>query len=183
MSRWPFFVSLLWVPVAATAAEVPVDRQAMLIARVLSYDANQPARVADGLKALVLHDASDPSSLTLARDISKVLESTTVSGVAIVARSASYSSASALESLVGRDTFDFIYVCDGLEGAIPSIVSVANKLRVPTFAGRSKYVELGVAVGIVPDAKKSRLVVHLAQAKSQGMMLSASVLGLAKVIR
>lgn len=78
---------------------------------------------------------------------------------------------------------NMIYVTAGLEAAIPQIKAAGVALQASTVSHVRDHVVAGIAVGIVVDQRKPKIVVNLKAAQAVGMDLDAEMLGFAEVIR
>ncbi|MBI4821496.1 MAG: DUF4154 domain-containing protein [Deltaproteobacteria bacterium] len=174
---WALLLGLVALP---ARAELPPERQAAILARILSYDRAQPDRARDGLVAVVLH-ASDEAAAAAA--MATALGVMNVNRVSISAQAAPFSSLAELAVTLSERKVDFIYVTPLLEAHVAEISELAEKLKVPVLSGKRSHLDLGCAVAITEAANQPHLAVHLERSKRQGMKLSATVLSLAEVIR
>ena len=185
---WIILIGLVWFAPAVTALadDVPSDRQAMILARALAYDTKLKDRVGETLTIAVLYRQGDSDSEDVRDDMVKAFEKTAklkVQGLPMNVVTIAFSDGASLEASITRAEVDAIYLSSGLDGGLREIISVARKKDISTLSGQKKYIEAGVAIGVVLQKRKPSIMVNLPATQAEGMNLMSDLLKLAKVIR
>lgn len=164
-------------------AEVPMNVQAAIFSKVLSYDANLDNRSAKGITMAVVVDQQTKNRQnqisTKFRSFLKKSFPKHSSDVRIV-----FFSAPSFSADIANAQTNLIYLPDGsADKTIKSSVDLANSQRIPLLSGSEKAIHLGGAVGVTIEGSKPKIVINLAKSKKQGMKLSAKVLQIAKIVK
>jgi hypothetical protein len=177
----------LWSANARAEETVPVDIEAAIHLKVLSFDSNMVARPGDRLVIAVVHEPSDAESVkqsaairgafsTLARKVSVQRKTVSVVGVP-------YSPLTLAADLAAQRA-DVIYVCAGIpRDAIGAITVAARPRNAPTLTNTRYGVQSGLAIGVVRVDDKPKIIVNLAAVKYLGMKLNPALLRLAEVLQ
>ncbi|HEY3446045.1 MAG TPA: YfiR family protein [Myxococcales bacterium] len=185
--RWALAVvaALFWVAPAALAEEpeVPVGVQAELLAKVVAYDRNLPARAGDQVRTLVVSKAKDADSARAAAQFQEALKAQgPIAGLPHSEEAHTFSSAAELAEAAKSKKISVVYLSSGFSddelAAIGAAVGEADLLTVSAVAS---YVRKGVVLGFDLVSGKPKLVIDLTRASRQHVALSASVLRLMTV--
>lgn len=179
-------LACLQVPAALGAEEVPADRQVLILTRALAYDSNLKNRAGKEVTIAVLgkpgHAGSEASAAALTAAF-RSLSNVKVQGLAMRTTQVRWEGTAALDSAVGAQGVDVIYVCPGFGGEVAEIIALSRRRQVLTLAASADYVDRGMALGVFPIEGRPTIVVHLAGSRAEGAAFGSDLLKLAKVIR
>jgi hypothetical protein len=171
---------------AVAEAAVPVDKQAIVLLRILAYDKNLPQRAGDRIVIGIVH-ADSKAARGAAEAMHAALEAQTrritVSGklvtVVVIANS------SGLRRTLGDLGVTAVYLTSGLGDALPEISRACRAVGALSFTDDLSYLQRGVAIGFGLDERQSRIriLVDLIEARAEGARLSTELLRLVKVVR
>lgn len=164
---------LLLASLAALAAPEPVvDRMALVLVRVLAYDASlEPS----GPLKIGVFPASSADGVAVITTLNG-LAGVTVAGRPI----------GAPRALAGDDLprelagLDAVVVCTGADEQLAALAVAARAAHVPLLTVRAEYVGRGAALGVRADGPRLTLLVDLGEAVAQGSAFSADMLQLAE---
>ncbi len=179
------FIVGVVTPRVVSAGGVPVDRQALILIRALAYDRNLTSRAGDELTVAVAYKFGDATSKAAADKVSSAFKATKklkVQGLSIRVVKAAIGRDD-LEAITKKNGVDAIFLCPNLEGELPKITALSQRVGVTTLGASREYAERGVSIVVVAKKKKASLVVNLPSAKAEGMNLSSELLELADVIK
>lgn len=172
------------LPRGARADEqVPLGRQAELIAKVAPYDRAFAERAGDAARVLVVHRGGDDESTHAARELQSALGSVgNVGGLAVSVSLAPYRDAPAVAQAVRDQRIAILYLAPKLLDECGAIAAALAGGSVLSVAGDAAYVSRRIVLGFELVSGKPKLVVHLDQAKQQGVSFRAEALKLMRVI-
>jgi hypothetical protein len=171
---------------AATAADVPAERQALVLVRALAYDGNLQGRANGEVTLGVLARTGHPASDRMAGEVDRAfaaLGTLKVQGLPIRSVRLAYTTAAALAAAVRTQGVDAIYVCPGLEGELDAIVGVTRSQKVISMAAQEALVHKGVSLGVFLVDGKATIFVNLPASKLEGVDFGSDLLRLARVIK
>jgi hypothetical protein len=168
---------------AASAEEsVAAELEATLHLKILSYDRNLKKRSGGKLVIGVLGRADDrgASGAAVATAFRELAKKVTVQEMkpAVVELTLDGSD---LQERLRAQGVTVVYLAPGLEGSVAEIDEAARGVGAATLTGRRSGVDAGVAVAVIADGKKPKIVINLPVAKKLGMDLDPSLLKLAEV--
>jgi hypothetical protein len=178
------FVVAIWP--LTSRAEIPPERQALILTRALSYDDNLKSRAGDAVVVAVLFKSGNPASEAMADATArafKALEGVKVQNLPFKTIKYSYTGKDALNAAIGAQGIDALYVCAGLDTEAQSIREVARKDHVLTIGSREDLVEHGMSLGVFTLDSKPTITVNLAASREEGAAFSSELLRLAHVLR
>ncbi len=170
----------------AQAAEVPVARQATILARALAYDNRLKERAGASLSIAVVYSAGDAESKKHSTEIGvalRELQKLTLQGLKLSVVDIGYTGAKALADKVSADGIDALYVCTGLDGDVAAIQGVAEQLQILTLGGTKRYVEKGMVLGVFSRDGAPAIFLNLPASKRVGAAFSSDLIRLASVIQ
>ncbi|WP_224373008.1 YfiR family protein [Hyalangium versicolor] len=173
---------------AAMAAEdLPPDRQAALMLRVLPYDRNLRERAPEAVTIAVLYREGRAESEAYGLDMAAALQDAArgaqIRGLPVRIVSIPYASPEALEAAVSRSQVTAVYFCPGLTDAEESILGVTQRYKVLSFSGRESDVRQGLSIGLLRRGSKAGLLVNLRAAIAEGAELQPEMLAVSEVLR
>lgn len=171
---------------ANAAAEIPVERQVMVLSRALSYDSELKTRAGTEIVVGVLTKPGNADSAAMGVAVLggfKLLANVRISGLTLTAKNLSYTNPTALLAAATSEQVDVIYVCVGLDSDLPAIIEVARKRQNLTLGSSLDQVTKGLALGVFVLEGKPTVYVNLTAARSEGAALSTELLRIAKVIK
>ncbi|MEJ7728368.1 MAG: YfiR family protein [Polyangiaceae bacterium] len=171
---------------AARAEEVsvPVELQAELFVKVAAYDRSFAARAGDRARVVVVSNADDDGSKTVAAQMTRALAGIdTIGGIPKEVSAHSFTSAAAIAELCHARRPAIVYFAPGIDRAVPAIASALSGVDVLSLAAVPDYVARGIVLGAELASGKPKLLIHLPQARSQNVQLSPELLKLMKVYK
>jgi hypothetical protein len=166
----------------AADASVPVSVQADLVSKVPTYDRAFRERAGGRVHVLVLSNPNSSDSTRVANFIQAALaREAAIGGLPQEVTIASYSNAAALGTECKKRSISILYVTPGFDSELEAICAVVQPLGVMTFSGVPDYVRRCIVVGFELQEGRPKLLVHLGQAKKNGIRFSSGLLRLAKV--
>lgn len=171
----------------AARADNAMDKQALVMVRVLAYDRLVGQRAGKRVVIGVVRDPANASSRraadAMAYALRAVSQNLTVAGkpIVVVDLMAGGTLADRLRVL----QVSALYLAPGLERELDFIATAARVHACLTFSDRSSYLRHGLAVALGTDGQKRRITisVDLAAAREQGAMLAAELLRVAEVVK
>jgi uncharacterized protein DUF4154 len=182
--------ALVLVALAGSApvrAEVPPDKQAMVLLRLLAYDRQLARKTSSRVVVAVVRDDGDAVSRRSASAMTAALRSgakaVTVIGkpVVVVEIAAGPLFADRLRNL----EVDALFLAAGLDAEAAEVTRAARARPCLTFGEKPSYLRYGVAIVLGTDQPQRRITisVDLEAARAQGARLSAELLRVAKVVK
>jgi hypothetical protein len=166
----------------AELVSVPIELQAELLAKVLVYDRNMPARAGDRAQVLVLESGSDGESGRFASRMQAALHLLPqIGGFSHDERIVEYSGATDLAQQCRAQRAAILIVSPGLGDQIAAISDALDGIALLTVAAVPDYVQKGLVLGFDVISGKPKLLVHLGHARKQHVDLRAEVLKLMMV--
>lgn len=167
----------------AEEVPVPIDLQVDLLVKVAAYDKHMPARAGDRVRVLLLTRAGDPESTRMATQVTRALAAKDViAALPHEETTARFTDGPALARRIAASRLSIVYFMPGFsDDEIVSAAAALFGVDVLTVAAFPRYVPGGVVLGFDIVSGKTKLLVHLAQAKRQRVALSADILSLMRV--
>lgn len=161
---------------------VPIQLQVELLAKVVAYDRNFAARVQGTVQVLILTRAGDSSSEHAARHLEAAFERVERLGdFPHTQRTVHFQDAASLGKLCRERSVDIVYVTPGLENQLSQIVGVLTGLDLLSVSASPTHVPERVVLGFDLVSGKPKLLIHLGQARLQGVSFRSDLLKLARV--
>lgn len=182
----------LFLPLLAPAVaggqdlRLPVDKRIAILFKALTYDHRLKERCADGLRIGVVALAGNQESMAVAGETLEEMRTNSgvkVAGLQLVAELVQISSGDELKGSLQSRGLNILYLSSGLEPALPSIFSLAEKHKLLTITGEAGYAQAGAAISAVLREEKPKILVHAGAASDQGAVMDARLLRLAEVIQ
>src|SRR5690349_9295645 len=115
MSVKRFLIGMaLLVGAGEARADIPADRQAVILTRALSYDNNLRGRAGDTVVVAVVYRSGNPASEAMADSVFKAfktLEGVKIQDLPFHPVKVAYTGKDALRSAVGAQGIDALYAC------------------------------------------------------------------------
>ena len=161
---------------------MPIALQVELLSKVVAYDRNFAARVQGSVQVLILTRAGDSTSEHVARHLEASFDRLERLGNLPQAhRAAHFQDAASLSKLCRERSIDIVYLTPGLEDQLPQIVAALTGLDLLSVSANPAHVQARVVLGFDLVSGKPKLLVHLGQAKLQGVAFRSDLLKLARV--
>jgi uncharacterized protein DUF4154 len=179
-------VLALLVGMAPARADDDVQAKArtLLMLRILAYDHALKQRAGERLSIVVLHHPTNPVSLRRRDEILDSftgLEKIRVGGLPIVVNTVPFGDPALVAAAARALRPAAIIVCPGLTDDVAAISALARAGTMLSFASSETELRLGLAVAIVPDDKRDRIIINLAASRAEGVKFDAVLLQLASV--
>jgi hypothetical protein len=172
----------------AQAAELGLKHLTVLLLRILTYDRRLLAR-SGGKSApiLIVYHRNDQPSETMHSDVANTLEdlapTVTVAGMRLEVASLGYNNVAELDARMAAIRPVAMFVCSGLNDAVPGLAAAARKRAVLTMTLNPAYVRSGLSIGLAPGDDRVNILVNLPASRAEGAELDAALLRLAEVYR
>jgi hypothetical protein len=167
-------------------ADATDDRRALVLLRVLAYDNHLGERVGDEVRIVIVYPAGDGGAAESARWIAAFanVRKLKVDGRPVVVTAHRFETAKLLERALQDQHAAALVACDGLTTAIAirDLAALTRAHKALSFSTRETDVVGGIAVGVVPGAKRDELVVNLQAAAAEGARFDAGLLQLARTV-
>ena len=164
-------------------AEVPAEKQAIIILRILAYDHALADRAGVAVKLAVVHGDS-AAGLACASRMRTALDAL-VNRVVVTGKRLEVQTMSAIgmsgHSLTERG-IAVLYMCGGAEIHLPAVVKAARIARVLTFTDQPQYLAHGLSIALSDDRARVGILVNLVAARAEGARLAGQLLRLSKVV-
>jgi hypothetical protein len=179
------FVFATAAPAQSSAAS-PVEREAAIVVRALSYEKTLGERVGKGRVGIgILYRAERAASERCAREWRAAFG--TIANVKVQDRPIAVSSLPYTQETAARgaQTSDVhvLVVCDELGAELGDIARLARTQRILTVGTAFAYVEQKLTLGVFQSEGKYRIVVNLRAAGEERVHFSSAMLKLARIIR
>lgn len=162
---------------------VPLVRQAELVAKVAPYDRAFAGRAGDAARVLVTFRDGDGESVHAAKTLERAFSDLgSIGGLPVQVSTAPFKGAAALAQACRDQKIAIVYVGPKLLDEAPAIATALSGGSVLSVGGDPDYVAKRIVLGFELVSGKPKLVVHLEQAKAQGVAFKAEVLKLMRVI-
>jgi hypothetical protein len=175
----------LTVGSATAFAQVPVDNQAKLVLRILSFDQKLVERAEGELRIAVIYrpgsDESERAQREMAAELETLAKKQSVAKLNVKVVPLAFSGS--LQSDLDRNKISAAYVCPGMETELGAISKAARAAGALTFSGVEQFARNGLAVALVRRDSKIGIVVNLPASRAEGADLHAGLLNVAEVLR
>ena len=179
-------LSVLSVRGYANDLTVPLDLQAKLFLKALTYDKNLKKQDDNHLTIGVLHFPGQPQSKECATGFYEILEmfkDKTISGLGIQTVLYEYDTPELFRKMISREGVDVVYIAAGPKARISEVIRITQSEKVFSCTGVVDYVtESGVSMSVGVLNKKPRIYLNLSSAKAEGADLGAQFLRITKIV-
>lgn len=156
---------------------------ASLLLRAMAYDRALKTRGSGPIRLTVLHGVEEGER---AHSLADAFRAAAPRGIADRALEVDVLPFGGLKDLVGRvdrGEIGALFVTEGLEKQLSTILQVSRNRRIPTLTDHPGIVARGVSLGVYLEESQPKLMINLRATRAEGMDLSASVLQLARIVR
>ncbi len=169
---------------SARADDIPADKRALIMLRVLAYDRNLAERAGEVITIAVVYRIGDVASEKLAGDLVAAIGAAerSVGGRPVRATAMKFS-VETLERDLGRASATAVYVCPGLSGEVGRIAATTRKGSILSFAQEEESVKQGLSIGLLRRGDRVAIMVNLEAARAESASLAAELLRLAEVVK
>lgn len=174
-------------PWSARAADLPPEKQVLLLVRALSFDRALPSRVGDiAVVAIAFkpgHAASEDARRSFLAAMAKLPATTTLAGKPVKAVALPFLDAATFNSRLRESNAVALYVTPGLSEAAADLSSAARTARLLSFTSTEALVNAGLSIGLLMEGQKPRLLVNVNASKAEGAELDSALLRVAEVVK
>jgi YfiR/HmsC-like len=186
MSVKAFVIGLLLAGGSLPArADIPPERQAVILTRALSYDNNLKGRAGDTVVLAVVYKGGNAASESMADGVFhafKPLEGVKIQDLPFKVVKVAFTGKDALRSAVSSQGIDALYTCVGLENELGSVRDLGRAQHVLTIGTRESDVTAGLSLGVFITDGKAMINVNLPASREEGAAFSSELLRLARVL-
>lgn len=173
------------LPLFAQDMPVPVQVQASLLPKILSFE-RQASKQSRSVKVIgILFQSNVRTSLVCAKEFAEAIPRFMQSddGTPVECRMMEFSSKADLLSELNDDSgIDLIYVTPLRSVDIGAIGRVLQSHRLLSYTGVPAYVDAGLALGVDVAGNRPKIVVNLPVARVAGAEFSSQLLKISRVV-
>jgi len=160
-------------------ADVPQSKQALILLKALSYDANLRPRAGGRLVLGALY--TDAATKRRAARMNEEFDglAARVQGMLLNTSLIEFSTPEALAQAISDQGIDVLYVPSGLDAQILAIRGVARQTHVLSIGAEPGYVSSGLSLGVFTVDGKIQIVLNEAAASASGASFQGEILDLA----
>jgi len=163
---------------------VPVDLQASLLAKVVTYDRNLAERAGDRVHTLLVGKSKDPTSMPFVRQMRQALgDIDTFGSYPHDEQIVEFTDAAALAEKCRSERISIVYLGPGLHDDIDAIRNALEPLSILTVSASAEEVLRGIVLGFDLVQGKPKLVIHLPQARKQHVNMQSDLLKLMRIVQ
>lgn len=173
------------VSVVAQEMQVPVELQAALVLKALSFQRSLPERAGEEIVVGVAYQGRYARSVETKEDLLRAVTrmgDQQVAGIPVRWLTIDLGQTSALVEELHRLSIDVLYVCPLRALAISALSQAARQAKVLTCTGVPSYVYEGLALGVGLKGDRPQLLINLEAARAEGADFDARLLKLCKVL-
>jgi hypothetical protein len=161
---------------------VPIQLEAQLFAKVLTYDKSFPERAGQLARVLLVMKKDHADSARVASQMQAALRSIAhIGGIPHEEIVVTFAGAVALGDLVKASSAAAVFFGPGFDDDVDAITKALDGHDVLTAGSVPEYVPHGIVLGFDVVSGSPKLLVHLTQAKRQHVSLRADLLRLARI--
>ncbi len=175
----------LWPLLAVHPAQASKNRNAAILARVLSFELSLDERVGPSVGVAVIYKRGDPASEANAEEWLQglaELAAVRIKDRPFFAIKVVYAP-DALRAAIDQGGIDVLLVADGLTAESEVIAKLARAKHVLTAGNAASYVERDMTLCVTEQGGNIKIIVNLNAAHLEGIRFSSSLLKLATIIR
>jgi hypothetical protein len=163
---------------------VPVELQASLLPRILSFQRLGPQGRNDNITVGILHQSQVRSSFVCANEIAEHLPRflKNPDGSAASCVLIEYVSQADLSHRISVEGVTLVYVAPLRSVDINELAKLLQNRHLLSFTGVPSYVEEGLVLGVETVGNHPKIVVNLSAARAAGVELSSQLLKLSRVV-
>ena len=184
----PAVVAVLLSTMAASSTawgDVPPQRQAAVLGRVLAYDRSMKERAGDSVVVAVLyragHGPSEDCALQMFEGF-RTIERFVLHGLPFKTTRIPYDAGGDWRQTLRTAGVDALYVCQGLDDDIDTIAAAARQRKITTMGARQHFVTRALSLGVFESDNKPVIVLNYAVSKEEGAVFGNDLMSVAKVI-
>jgi hypothetical protein len=157
---------------------LPVEVQAPLLVKILSFDQSGPGGTGDPRVVAVVYQGRNRVSAEVARDMGTRLEATGSIRTLLI----DLDRTPDLGDALARIKASALYIAPLRAIKVDDLAAASRDGQVVSLTGVPGYVDQGLAVGLELSAGRPQVVINLGASRAQGARFSAQLLKLARVV-
>lgn len=161
---------------------VPLELQAHLLAKVMSYDRNLATRAGSRVNIAVVGMPSEPTSMPVARQMRQMLDSLGDFELPHDVQILQFTNASDLADKCKSGSISLVYFATGFHKDVEAIRSSLEPLPILTVTAIPEEVEKGIVLGFDLVHGRPKLIFHRTQALKQKVDMPSDVLKLMRIV-
>jgi hypothetical protein len=177
---------LLAMPLDGQDQLLPVDIQVPLFLKVMSFDRHLKTWTGDTIIVGVIYQGKVRESADFKDEFLQELGRSAIKdigGTAVRCVPVDIDTGQPFAEAIKQSNVNILYVAPLRSASIQSITEVSRNQHLPTFTGVPDYVESGLAVGVIPNGRKSLIIINMPATRAEGIDFSTQFLRMAKVIQ
>lgn len=186
--RLLFKCLILFLSVSATAdeIEVPIETQAAILVKILSFDRSLAEHPGEPLRIGVLYQPRVRTSRVVFeafRDALGNAERTLVAGRVIQVVPIAVENEADVRSQLSVAPIQVLYVTPLRAVPVSAIVELTRRRSIVSFSGVRSYVNEGISVGLHSRGQKPEIVINIAANRAEGADFGAQLLKMARIVQ
>ena len=163
--------------------ELPASLLGDFILKIAAYDKNFVARARPRARVVVLQRRDDVVSARVALGVAaRLSQQPTIAGLPLDVEALTAGTAAELAASCRSGRIAVVVLSTGFEDQLGEIASALERVDVLTFGVVGSYAQRGTVVALDVREGRPRIIVNLARARAQNVVLSADLLKLAQVL-
>ncbi len=165
--------------------QVPVEQQAPLLIKILSFDRNLRRNADKQIVFAILYQKKFRKSLDVKTNFEQAISKyslTKIDSLPIKIVAIDISEDSDLVSIVTINRVNVIYLAPVKATNIGDITTLSRMKQITTMTGVPDYVDAGISVGVGAKGEKPQILINLNSARAEGINFNSQLLKLAKII-
>ncbi len=176
-------VGVLALPATVHSQEsVPVDQQATILLKALSFDRNLTRRCPQGIHIAVLYIGDEKGPQEMAEAFNSAGKSG-VRDLSVMSKACPFESVGELLEMIDRENINAIYIDPSIAIGISSVQQVTRAKKLPSFGSNKKQVEQGASLGVYMRDGAPKVVINLRASRVEGLRFGSGLLSISTVIR
>jgi hypothetical protein len=176
----------LALPSAAEEIVVPIETQAAILLKILTFDRNLADHPGDALKIGVLYQPRVRSSRAVFEAFREAIAKNatrSIAGRTITVHPIEAENEAEVRRELSNAPVDVLYVTPLRAVPISSVVELTRRRSIVSFTGVRAYVDQGISVGLSARGQKPEIVINIAANRAEGADFGAQLLKMARIIQ
>lgn len=176
-------VAAALVGVGQVHAEIPPALEAQLLYRTLAYNRRLAALGNTTLVVSVITKPGgvEPHCMAMKQSLQQATPQSAAQQIKVGYMA--FMDAASFTEAIKKVKPHAIYVCKGLDQAVPSISEISRQQQVMTFASSRSMLQMGLSIAFDEVKGKPGVVVNLRSVKAEGADMDAALLQVSEVMR